>query len=425
MKDVKRRMEFFSTYDRDSIAAHLEAMAARGWQLESMGKYLWTYRRAEPRSMHYAVTYYDASSWDWVEPTGDMAEFYEMCEHQGWQSAARYGGMQVFLSELDDPVPLETDAVVELSAVHKEAKRRIVAGCGIIAVIGAVALAVLLRAMSTDPLGTLSNFWAAQVGLYFVLFGLVSLGKLIYYYIWRSAAAKAVETGARADTRALSRAARAFDVCVIVLTALFIVSLLSLRTFPAMELGLKILGLVVTLMAAGLVQNLLESAGRSRRLSFAVSLVVLIVMSAAMAAGEFFIADKYAMYSEEDLKLTLAAITGEDVPTYGYGNEQESFLLARLSVTEAEIYGQTGEVSDVRLEYDVDLVRIPALYGFCENFAARGGEEIDPAPWVALRAYQTGENSYVLCYADRIVEITLPFAPTPEQCALVGEKLGT
>ena len=262
MKDVKRRIEFFSTYDRDSIAAHLEAMAARGWRLESMGQYLWTYRRAEPRAMHYAVTYYDASAWDGVEPAGDMAEFYELCAHQGWQPAARYGGMQVLISEQDDPVPLETDPVVELAAVHRVAKRRIVAGCGIIAATGAVVLAVLLRAMFTDPLDTLSSFWAAQVGLYFVLFGLISLVKLIYYYVWHTSAAKIVAGGVRADTRALSRANCAFDVCVIVLTALFIVSLLVLRTFPAMELGLKILGLVVALMVAGIVQNLIESAGR-------------------------------------------------------------------------------------------------------------------------------------------------------------------
>lgn len=44
MKDVKRRIEFFSVYDRDSIAAHLEAMAARGWQLERITSSFWYYQ---------------------------------------------------------------------------------------------------------------------------------------------------------------------------------------------------------------------------------------------------------------------------------------------------------------------------------------------------------------------------------------------
>lgn len=45
MRDVKRRMENYSFYDRSGIAAHLEAMAAKGWQLEHMTNLIWTYRR--------------------------------------------------------------------------------------------------------------------------------------------------------------------------------------------------------------------------------------------------------------------------------------------------------------------------------------------------------------------------------------------
>ena len=31
MRDVKRRIETYSFYDRSGIAAHLKAMAAKGW----------------------------------------------------------------------------------------------------------------------------------------------------------------------------------------------------------------------------------------------------------------------------------------------------------------------------------------------------------------------------------------------------------
>lgn len=34
MKNLKRRIEYYPLYDRDGIAAHLESMAAEGWQLE-------------------------------------------------------------------------------------------------------------------------------------------------------------------------------------------------------------------------------------------------------------------------------------------------------------------------------------------------------------------------------------------------------
>ena len=40
-------------------------------------------------------------------------------------------------------------------------------------------------------------------------------------------------------------------------------------------------------------------------------------------------------------------------------------------------------------------------------------------------AEDTGpKNRYLLCYADRLVEISFDWAPTAEQMAQVGEALG-
>ncbi len=55
MRDVKRRIETYSFYDRSGIAAHLEAMAAKGWRLERITSSFWYYRRSEPQKLHYAV----------------------------------------------------------------------------------------------------------------------------------------------------------------------------------------------------------------------------------------------------------------------------------------------------------------------------------------------------------------------------------
>ena len=55
MRDVKRRIETYSFYDRSGIAAHLEAMAANGWQLESMTNLIWTYRRAAEAALRCHV----------------------------------------------------------------------------------------------------------------------------------------------------------------------------------------------------------------------------------------------------------------------------------------------------------------------------------------------------------------------------------
>ncbi len=41
MKDVKRRVEVFSFYDKTGIERHLEKMAADGWLVEKFSALYW------------------------------------------------------------------------------------------------------------------------------------------------------------------------------------------------------------------------------------------------------------------------------------------------------------------------------------------------------------------------------------------------
>ena len=100
------------------------------------------------------------------------------------------------------------------------------------------------------------------------------------------------------------------------------------------------------------------------------------------------------------------------------------------------------------LEYTVTVVKAPFLYGLCEKSLRQDREErwnrdmpeskwdfyepTDPAPWGAQEAYRWTSreygprNTFLLCYPDRFVEIEFDhqWEVTPEQMALVGERLG-
>ena len=52
----KRRLELFQTNDYEAIEKHLTKMAKKGWFLESIGTFLWTYRKGEPKDLTYEVT---------------------------------------------------------------------------------------------------------------------------------------------------------------------------------------------------------------------------------------------------------------------------------------------------------------------------------------------------------------------------------
>ena len=62
MKDTLRQFEVFPAFDGAGIAAHLEKMAERGWRLQKLGPFFWTYRRAEPRKIAYHVSYFPTGS---------------------------------------------------------------------------------------------------------------------------------------------------------------------------------------------------------------------------------------------------------------------------------------------------------------------------------------------------------------------------
>ena len=99
------------------------------------------------------------------------------------------------------------------------------------------------------------------------------------------------------------------------------------------------------------------------------------------------------------------------------------------------------------LDYEIVSVKMPFLYGWCRDAMYRDRDETDddrvpeghkalyqpadPAPWGAEEAYELvyqdadwASNRFLLCYDRRIVSIVFDWAPTAEQMAIVGEKLG-
>ena len=123
MSKRKREVGSYLLFDYRGVEAHLTKMAARGWRLEKVGTYFWTYRRAEPARVTYAVTYLpDASQFD-PDPSEQQASLAELCAAAGWEKAADWGQMQIFVNERPDPVPLETDEAVRLEVIRRSMKK--------------------------------------------------------------------------------------------------------------------------------------------------------------------------------------------------------------------------------------------------------------------------------------------------------------
>ena len=137
-----------------------------------------------------------------------------------------------------------------------------------------------------------------------------------------------------------------------------------------------------------------------------------------------------------------------DVDFDGYIKERRgnvSLLMGQLVMRQHPRYDAENRKDYPELEYTVTIINVPALYEMCKNQTIDKKDETDntdipegfkrvyleqdPTPWKANEVYQLAYqdsgalNSYLLCYDDRIIEISFDWEPTAEQMAIVAAKL--
>lgn len=195
MLRTKRRMEFFAFYDDQGIARHLERMAGKGWLIERINNYFWTYRKIEPQRLRFAVTYFPEASDFNPGPTENQQTFLECCESAGWQFAAQWCQMQIFCSENPAAVPLETDEFSRLQNIHRCMRKNFLPGNIVILIMLGILLGLQLLSVPRDLLSLLAEN-ARLITVTMLLLAILSeAGMLLGYYFWRGRSLRSVANG--------------------------------------------------------------------------------------------------------------------------------------------------------------------------------------------------------------------------------------
>ncbi len=201
----------------------------------------------------------------------------------------------------------------------------------------------------------------------------------------------------------------------------------------------------VVMQLRELLKRYKASAGVNRAVIFGACVILPVIMVVLVTALVLTSGGRWLAGSDEP-PLALADLT--ETPADGELDQDvrltQSPLLAVLTASQYLRLGRSpGAPVPHWLQYTVIEVKAPFLYDVCkgrllDKNGALGANclpaeyyvPIDPAPWGAQEAYQSAyEDSgpvddYLLCYPDRIVAFDPDWAPTREQMALVGEKLG-
>lgn len=464
MKQTKRRIEVFSFYDHTGMERHLEKMAVKGWMLEKVSGMGWVYRKIEPKKVHFTVSYFpNASEFD-ADTPDSQREFQDFCRHTGWELAACSGQLQIFCNDREDPIPIETDAGLEVETLHRSAKKSFLMSYFVLLAVSVLELALGASSFFDEPLELLSS-----VPNQFALFAcgillLLCITELTGYYLWLSRARKAAQEGIFLETKGTSGLQK---VILVVMLAGFAYWLLNiLTTAPRMLLMATLLMILVQAGVFFLVfgikkylkkkkvkakWNLLVTFGLSFVIAFALVLGGTHALIHANGAGLFdrdretyeYRGSTFTVYRDE-LPLTVEDLL--DVPLDGYTRQKtghESPLLARFTGNQHPRLDAAQFSEMPHISYTVTEVKVPGLYGFCRTqlLAQRQDEvydggvvanhyvNVDPEPWGANEAYRVYWderylNQYLLCYDRTLVELNLDWEPTEAQMAIVGEKLG-
>lgn len=462
MRQTKRVITQFCFYDRTGIQKMLEKQAQKGWMLESIGQLGWKYRRIEPKNVRFAVTYYANASMFDPEPTVGEALYQEFVEYSGWHFVASNAQMQIFCTEDENPVPIETDPMVELQNIHRAVKKSFLPGYFMMLCCALLNLGLMVWRLADNFTGTLAHNTNLFTISCWIILALLEIYEISAYYLWRRKALKAAQLdGSFVETKNRN------NLMLVILGVVFAAYILMISSLSLRIAYIGVISVVLMLLAVAVVlllTNWMKKTGFSREDNRAYTILATVFISLAVAflstvaiitvmeqLPDDHVKDTYEMNGititryGDDVPLTVEQLTGENMDDYStYKTLESSILIDRLIANQHRKLG-TGEGSDLR--YVVVNVKFTPLFEAClreyltmyydqqivDIFGYeyyRDFRSIDPAAWGADEAWQLYSKEealteYLLVYGKRIVNFDFSQEPTREQMALVAEVLGS
>lgn len=449
MKSTRRDLIPFSFYDHTGMEKHLEKMAQKGWMLEELSNWGWKYRAIQPQKLHFSVSFDTRASEFAPEPSEEQATFQEFCARSGWKLAASSGRMQVFYNQEEDPLPIQTDPEMEIQMVGKIAKRTVPLYV-VFLVVGFLFGGGWCVSLATKPIQTLTTPSGVQLGLSWLCLFVYSAADLIVYYTWRRRALAAAQRGEFLPTRGCHELMYG----VLAVIALGLVYWFVVERRPGMRFltGGMLLAYVVMFLAVNGTKNTLKrkkaSAGLNRAATLGVDVVLAIVLIGGVSWLFFQGVQNGAFSIAEQIEAPLSAsdLTGVEEEKYLTTVSVEMTPFLDRQVVQCRTgFDQEEELPGMK--YILVNVHMPWMYDACfqelcrdtvvetasqthEDIACLQYEAINPAPWGADKAYQFNlegefQQTYILCWKDKLVQLETDWDLTAEQMAVAGEKLAS
>jgi len=184
--DAKYRLLIFpglTIYDYKSIEDNLTEMAAKGWRSESIGAFLWKFKKSEPLNKKYYVRF-----------TSNASEYEseELCVNGSWEKELQWRQIQIFCAD-QEAMPLETDEAIRLENIHKNMKETLIPNwTKVLLLMLVITFSNGMKYFGNTPYSDEKTVWAFMIALYGAFIAGVTL---LGYLFWLKASRKKISEG--------------------------------------------------------------------------------------------------------------------------------------------------------------------------------------------------------------------------------------
>ena len=462
MKNTKRKFLLMQIYDHTGIKKRLERMAEDGWKLEKiggMGGY--KFRRIEPRKLEYSIVYFpEASEFD-PEPRAELREFIELCEQSGWEYIDSTGQMLVFCAKEPNPIPIETDALLQVETAHKAMKKSFLPGQYALLALAILQLLLFGYRIVTEPVNVLLQDALLVSLVCYVLIFVMCVYHIGSYFLWHRKALTAASDGIFVETTSSAWIDISALVILVIVFTFWLLSMVGdLHSMYIVAYTYLVTGIycAVVFGVKALMKKLKFDRDTNKLVTFGAVFIGTIVMIIVLPS----------VVMNADLPEPKNEISNGVVDTYYYNGRKHYVYDDPIPLTLSELgieadYEKRSRVHDVtrsalitvyngqeiapwgaetglpELYYTLTIPRMKMLMDVCakdilddRRVRSLYGEykEVDSSPWQAtqvfLRTVEENEGvHYTVIWSDRIMEILLPAPPTDAQIQTIAERLKT
>lgn len=416
MKETLYRVETFQPFEFEAMERRFASMARRGWQLEEIGTFFWKYRRAKPRETAYAVTFLPKGSAFDPHDEPEAETLRDLCAEAGWEKVCDWGQLQIYRTDRENPVPLETDESVRLTAIRRSMRRLFLLPNAVLLLLVIFELGQLCLSGSAEPLVLLSSSAGPLVLLLVPLLLLMLCFHFLVYALWLRRSLRSVAQGGRCVSSSLCRRVDAVFLAVALLAAAGFVGFSAVSGQGGAASYFLLYFFCILGMAASL--NALRrhlrregvSRGGNRALVLLADAALAVVFTVVMAAAAG------SLLGGQDAKpkpvVEAGSLAGAPSDAwYSYRTESASPILSRLRVQQYE----EGE-GDGFLLYEVYTTPLPGFSDWCaqqllaQKSAGGSCREADagalPVNALYHTEYPSGNENWVLAGEGRVLSVT-------------------